>query len=292
MNSFTIIFGTSHSLSHSSVQISLARYSLQFLYRTQCINASGLPCGFAGFIAHIGWTEPSNFFLSYLLSRGVIAAIAGDTRRSKWKRQMSILTLLCYLFEVQPFDPAEAEGDDEDLVLDPLPESVMQAMVDYNRLTMECYFGFYQYCERQQKRREQKTADCQNTAPSLNNNPASVSKKFDAFQQDVELQVKRGQHSLEYCREELGIPLMVLPEQLKRLAFSRYLYNFFVHGQFDRLREEMISFSGAYRLLYSFNQTLKAIYVSLRQSEYEGPEVPIFSDITTRFSENFQRIYY
>jgi hypothetical protein len=112
-----------------------------------CIDRQVKPIGFAGLVTHIHWTEPSNFFLSYLLGSNILSNIAEHPNKTMHHKVQEILTILCYLFQRILFNNGNGKisSKSQFYSLPPLSDDIKNAVKSYNEIVLESFSGYIKY---------------------------------------------------------------------------------------------------------------------------------------------------
>ena len=122
------------------------RYTLQFLRAEGILDESLRPNDLAGLIAHIFWTEPSNFAVVHLLRSGILDRICDLPNAAE-----ELVLVLSHLFLPVGMPESEArfaathrdKTGPSVVVLPPLPADLTSALLEYNGRALDL---LQQYC--------------------------------------------------------------------------------------------------------------------------------------------------
>jgi hypothetical protein len=127
------------------------RYTLQFLRAEGILDEQLQPNDLAGLIAHIFWTEPSNFAVVHLLRTGILDQICARPNAAE-----DVILVLSHLFLPLGMPASEArfalanrdKTGPSVVVLPPLPAHVTHALSDYNSRALDLLQHYCRWGER------------------------------------------------------------------------------------------------------------------------------------------------
>eukprot|EP00727_Mastigamoeba_balamuthi_P005991 m51a1_g2010 hypothetical protein (1665) ;mRNA; f:1254071-1259731 len=297
-------------------------FSLEFLLSRGFLDGQGRPIGMTGVVSHLHYHQPANLIFCHLVSTGHIQRLCGRFRKDSKKTVLSLLELLCHLFNVIPlphgFKPGSVPpGSNSLVVLPPLAGDSGRALDEYSRGVIDVFT----HCSAALCTRVPVECDVrsltlpvsgesyalspeqlQNAAglpfvderevihPVVRSPFAALSGLADTFGSGHEL--------CDTAREAAQFDGAFLPlaertnARLKGLKVNSYALDFFKHGIVREI-SEVNGVAGAWSLLMDWSLLLKALKVVLsKQLEVgapciDGTTVEAFDCLSSQFAGQF-----